>query len=362
METIIIGGGVIGMLTARELAMSGCKVTLFDRQATGRESSWAGGGIISPLYPWRYADSVTALASWGQAHYRSICDELHNHTGIDPEWTQNGLLMIAPEEQDDAKAWAQRHNIRLDIIDTDELSACEPALEHTDTSAIWMPEVAQVRNPRIVKSLLRDIELRGVEIHEHEAVTEISVSHEKITGVQTNKGHYPAEKVIVCAGAWSAKLLAGLCQPPEITPVRGQMILFKTEPGTISRITLEGDRYIIPRRDGRVLFGSTLEQTEFVKETTTAAKEELYEIATTRFPVLKDFPVEHHWAGLRPSSPAGIPYIGSVPEVDGLYVNTGHFRNGVVLGPASCRLVTNLILDNDPIIPPEPYKLDASRA
>jgi len=361
MDTIIIGGGIIGMLTARELAMAGCKVRVFDRQATGRESSWAGGGIVSPLYPWRYADSVTALASWSQRHYEALSQALADATGIDPEWTRNGLLMIAPAEQQAALNWADRHAIRIEILPPDELAQCEPALAHPRTTAIWLPEVAQVRNPRVAKSLRKDIEQRGVEIHENEAVLEIITSGAKVTGVRTAQGRYCAEKIAVCAGAWSAKVLAGLCPPPEITPVRGQMILFKSQPGMIRRITLEEDRYIIPRRDGRVLFGSTLEHTDFIKETTDAARQALHEIATTRFPDLKDCPVEHHWAGLRPGSPRGIPYIGPVPEQEGLYVNAGHFRNGVVLGPASCRLLANLILGDTPIISPKPYTLGADR-
>jgi glycine oxidase len=170
-----------------------------------------------------------------------------------------------------------------------------------------------------------------------------------------------ADSVIVCAGAWSGQLLGGLPAPPDIRPVRGQMLLFAAAPGTISRMVLEGTRYVIPRRDGRTLFGSTIEDVGFEKRTTDDAREELHEIATRRFPILKQFPVEAHWAGLRPSSPAGVPYIARHPEIEGLFVNAGHFRNGIVLGPASARLVADLVLGRAPTLDPAPYAWTAAR-
>ena len=126
-------------------------------------------------------------------------------------------------------------------------------------------------------------------------------------------------------------------------------------------MVLEANRYVIPRRDGRTLFGSTIEEVGFVKRTTEAAREELYEIATRRFPVLADYPVERHWAGLRPSSPAGVPYIGPHPQVGGLFVNAGQFRNGIVLGPASARLAADLVLGRAPIVDPAAYAWTAAR-
>jgi len=128
------------------------------------------------------------------------------------------------------------------------------------------------------------------------------------------------------------------------------------------RMVLEDSRYIIPRLDGRVLFGSTLEHTGFDKSITEDARHELHALATHRFPVLADCKLERHWAGLRPGSPEGIPYIGRHPELHNLYVNAGHFRNGIVLGPASARLLADLVLQRTPILSPAPYALDAARA
>jgi len=139
------------------------------------------------------------------------------------------------------------------------------------------------------------------------------------------------------------------------------MILFRATPGTVRTIHLAADRYAIPRRDGRVLFGSTVEETGFDKQTSEAARDELWQIASARFPALRAAEVEQQWAGLRPSSPSGIPYVGPHPHFGNLFVNAGHFRNGIVLGPASARLLADLVLERAPIVDPQPYGLEAAR-
>jgi glycine oxidase len=224
-----------------------------------------------------------------------------------------------------------------------------------------MPNVAQVRNPRMVRALRLRLDQLGAEIRTDDNVEQLVQDAGSCTGVRSSSGIHRADSVIVCAGAWSGGLLAELPSAPAIRPVRGQMLLFGANPGTITRMVLQGSRYVIPRRDGRTLFGSTIEDVGFEKQTTDAAREELYTIATERFPILKRFPVEAHWAGLRPSSPAGVPYIGRHPGVDRLFVNAGHFRNGIVLGPASARLVTDLVLDRTPILDPAAYGWTAAR-
>lgn len=360
-HSIIIGGGVVGLLTALELARAGCRVTLFERGETGRESSWAGGGIVSPLFPWRYLDSVTRLANWSQAAYPGLAPEIAAATGIDPEYTGSGLILVAPDEVGTACAWAERHGRALHTIDAAAFRRLEPAAATPVDGALWMPTVGQVRNPRLVKALRAWVEQFGVTLRVGTPVRRLLQDHGRCRGVHSDAGDLRADAVVVCAGAWSQGLLADLPSPPAIEPVRGQMLLFRAPPGSITRMVLEQNRYVIPRRDGRTLFGSTIEHTGFDKRTTDAARDELYAIATARFPVLRDCPVEAHWAGLRPSSPAGVPYIGPHPTIDGLFVNAGHYRNGIVLGPASARLVADLVLGREPIVDPAAYAWTAAR-
>ncbi len=359
-DILVIGGGIIGLLTARELVQAGAEVTLVEMGDTGREASWAGGGILSPLYPWRYAESVTALAAWSQQKYPGLCLELHDATGIDPELTRNGMLILDTEERDQAQAWAGTRGLHLELPDAEAIRTIEPELGLHPHQAIWLPDLGQVRNPRLTKALKRSLEQRA-RLREQEEVIDLLTKDGRVTGARTRKGILAADKVIVCTGAWTARLLEQLGPQPEILPIRGQMILFYGKPGQIQRIVLYRDRYVIPRRDGRVLFGSTVETAGFDKATSAEVKEQLYRAAIELFPLLKRTPIEDHWAGLRPGSPSGIPYIGAYPGVEGLFFNAGHFRNGLVTGPASARLAADLVLGRPPVVPPAPYALDARR-
>jgi len=359
-DILVIGGGIIGLLTARELVQGGAAVTLVEMGRTGRESSWAGGGIVSPLYPWRYPEAVTALARWSQQVYPDLCAELHEASGIDPEFTPNGLLILDTEERAQALAWAARQGDEVQVIDGPAVRALEPELGLRPSQALRFPAVANVRNPRLVKAARRALD-GCLLLREQEEVLDILVAHGHIQGVRTTQGVIHADQVIVCAGAWTGRLLSQFCRPPAIAPVRGQMILFQARPGQVRHTTLYRDRYVIPRRDGRVLVGSTLEHTGFVKATTAEGRDALHRSAVELFPLLEQAPMETHWSGLRPGAPSGIPYIGAYPGTTGLYVNAGHYRNGVVTAPASARLAADLLLGRAPIIDPAPYALEASR-
>ena len=358
-DILIIGGGIIGMLTARELALAGMDVSIIEQGEAGHESSWAGGGIISPLYPWRYPDAVSALAKWGQAFYPELIEEINTETGLDAELLQSGLLVL-DDEKDAALVWAEKWQSNLQVIDNKEIISVEPELSPALVmhNAIWMPEVRQVRNPRLVKSVKNYLLKQGVKFIEKTQVTGFLTNDSKVRGVKTSSTDIESDKVLLAGGAWSAKLLQSLDINIEVEPVKGQMILFNTEPGKIKRITLSQDRYVIPRKDGRVLVGSTLEHTGFEKTVTTSAREELMAEAFRIIPALENAKVEHHWAGLRPGSNNGIPYICDIKKLDGLYLNTGHFRNGVVLGPASARLAADLILERQTILDAAMYDLD----
>lgn len=358
-NVVIIGAGVIGMMLARELSQSDVKVTLIDRKGCAQESSWAGGGIVSPLYPWRYPEPVTQLATWSQSSYVHLAADLLEETGIDPELRQKGMLMVAVDDQADALAWAEKYHRPLRLVDSDFLYAKEPELTPGLEEGLWMPEVSSIRNPRLGQSLRRSMELNpNIDLQEHNEVTELIIDKDKVVGVTTSGGKFFADKVVVASGAWTGELLKAVGTELPVEPVHGQMMLFKAVPGLVDRVVLKGGRYVIPRNDGRVLVGSTLERIGFEKRTTEEAAKSLYETAVDIIPKLKEYSVEHHWSGLRPGSPEGIPYIGSVPGVDNLYVNAGQYRNGLVLAPASTRLLADMILQRKPIIPPQPYKVD----
>ena len=165
--------------------------------------------------------------------------------------------------------------------------------------------------------------------------------------------------MIVAGGAWTSKIIQAFARPPAVKPVKGQMILFKGEPGVLKTIVLSQGRYLIPRRDGRIVVGSTLENTDYDKSITASAQTNLAAAAIELMPALAAVPIEHHWAGLRPGSEQGVPYICEHPEIHGLYINSGHYRNGVILGAGSAQLMADLICETAPAIDPTFYGFDA---
>lgn len=344
----VLGGGIVGLLSARELCAAGESVVILDRQTVGQESSWAGGGILSPLHPWRYPESVTTQAMWSQDYYPALASELAEKTGIDVEWTPSGMLYVESEEVTQAVSWAKAHGATLSDVDAATACQISPKIRPEVGHGIWMPDVAQIRNPRLLSAISADLHQSGVKFRENVEILGFIVQRNRLVAIRTNRGEIETHRCLVAAGAWSGDLMAptGIALP--ITPVKGQMLLLSAQALHINTMILKDNRYIIPRRDGRVLVGSTLEPTGFEKSTTETARTELMQAAVNIIPALADCVIERHWAGLRPGTPSGVPYIGEHPKAEGLFVCSGHFRNGIVLAPASARLVVDIMLGRTP--------------
>ncbi|WP_252272653.1 glycine oxidase ThiO [Pseudomonas subflava] len=355
-DIVVVGAGALGLLSALSLAQDGCSVLLLEAAQVGREASWAGGGIISPLYPWRYGLAVTALAHWSQDFYPRFGEALFAKSGINPEVYVTGLYWLDLEDQAKALAWAVRHQQELYLVEKEKVCRHVPALDTSFKQAVCMSNVANIRNPHFVKALRAVLDrMPNVEIREQSPVSGFLRSGEKVCGVIGAWGVAKARRTVVAAGAWSGSLLKTLCLELPVEPVKGQMILYKCAEDFLPAMVLAKGRYAIPRKDGHILVGSTLEHVGFDKTPTEEALASLKASAEELLPALAEAEVIGHWAGLRPGSPDGIPFIGEVPQYPGLWLNCGHYRNGLVLAPASCELLKNLMLGETPIVDPTPY-------
>lgn len=356
-DAVVVGGGIIGLTSAWALHRAGLRVQLLERGSTGREASWAGGGILSPLNPWRFPAPVNRLARLSQALFPDFVRELVELTGIDPEWLPSGLLAWPDEDVDTCRTWAEAMGVPLELWRAADVAVREPALRWPGAHAIRLPKVAQIRNPRLLKALRQALEREGVVIHEQEPATAILVEDGRVQGVRTSAADYHTSTIVAAAGAWTAPLLAPHGTAPPVRPVRGQMLLFRAEPDQLGHIALFGDHYLIPRRDGHILAGSTVEEAGFDSATTPEARRWLAEHACARMPALRDAPVAAHWSGLRPGNPRETPFIGAHPEIAGLYVSSGHYRNGLVLAPGSAQLLRQIITGEPPSLDPADYAL-----
>lgn len=349
---IVIGAGLAGLMTARELSAAGLQVTVLEQGRGDRSASWAAGGILSPLLPWREPAELQPLAGWSQAVYANLIATLHRQTGIDAGYVASGMLILGNAD-DVAEPWAEQHGRVLKTVDRNEIDRLQPGLAPRHVAGLWLPDIAQVRNPRLLAALRTSLEREDVAIRTGARVQALRVQGQVCSGVELEQETLAADAVVICAGAWSNRLLP---QPViAVRPVRGQMLAWQGPPETLRRIVLHGGYYLIPRQDGLILGGSTLEEAGFDQHVTRAAAEQISAAARNLLPEIGGWPCLHHWAGLRPATPDGLPYIGAHPGMTGLYVNTGHFRNGVLLAPAAARLIADLMLERPPIASPAAF-------
>ena len=327
-SVLIIGGGAVGCLSALVLAERGWQVTIVDRGPLGGEASWAGGGILFPLLPWDYSEPVNQLALAGAARYPQLCNELRATTGIDPEYQACGMRVLPPFNERAALDWCQTHGLEAEL----------------QQGELWLPQVAQVRNPRLMQALRARLQMLGVALYEHTELLPLQAKSGHVTGWRSRDGrNFAADVYVLTAGAWSRPLLGAHVLPVELKPMRGQMLLYRLPSGALESILFQDDFYLIPRLDGHILAGSTVEDVGFDKSTTDDAARGLAAKAQALLPQLADAPLLRHWSGLRPGSPENQPVIARHPVIDNLYLNTGHFRYGVTMAPQSAYRVAELL-------------------
>lgn len=346
-DAIIIGGGIIGMLTAHQLQKQGLNVAIFDKGKLGGEATWAAGGILSPLNPWQINTNAQILIDEGKRKFAALAEELTQETGINPEHLRSGMLVldISEDEYQTAHQWAKNNDEPIEKISQKTLFQYEPNLVKTFHRALSFPNIAQVRPPKLISALHLSLLQRSISVFENTAVKELILDSNTVVGILTQNKKVYAETVIMCSGAWT-KYISTLNQNIEIEPVRGQMLLFKPDKKLLSHILLREKTYLIPRQDGHILCGSTLEHVGFENDVTEQAKDELQTFACQLVPELMNYEVKQQWSALRPGTKRDAPYICKHPAINGLFLNSGHYRYGIVMSIASARLTADLVTNS----------------
>ncbi len=326
------------MSTARELAVRGANVALIDKGKSGQEASWAAGGILSSMRPWSENSASAELSEHGKTCYPAYVRALSVATGIDPEYVRSGLVIIDAAHIDAITSWAQHKCIKI------RMDFKYPGLALVlPEQAILLPEIAQIRPPRLLQALRKNLRQLSVSTFENTPITDLAIKQGRFDHVTFCNGKLAADAVIITAGAWSTLILKNIIGHIEIKPIHGQMICLKPDKHILKSIILDGDHYLIPRRDGHVLVGSTMEAIGFNKQTTMHAREKLLAWAISVWPALKTATLVKHWAGLRPLSNTEKPFIGVVPNFKNIYLNAGHFRKGILQAPASATLLADML-------------------
>ena len=348
---IVVGGGVIGLSIARELAHRGVSdIVLFDKGELGKEASWAAGGILAPQVEADRADDFFKLATASRDLYPAFAQALHDETGIDVELDQTGTLYVAFNEVEELElrqrlVWQQRTGLRVQWLTSEDLRRVEPNISSAARCALRFPDDWQIENRRLVEALIAANERLGVRLIPKCEVKLLRVEHDRVLGVAAENGMISARVVIVCAGAWTSSLAIRDSVSIQVEPVRGQMLCFKPNQQLARHVIYSRRGYLVPRRDGRLLAGSTSETVGFDKRVTDEGVKAIRLTASEIAPGIASLPFDDSWAGFRPRASDDRPIIGPDDEIEGLFYASGHYRNGILLAPITAKLLANKMID-----------------
>ena len=368
-ECCIIGGGIVGLSIARELAGRGHRVRVLAREPRERAASWAAVGIFPPAPVYAGMKPGEALTAWSDRLHDEWSRELLSETGIDNGLRRCGGLHVATDAtgltrlDEQAADWTRR-NARCDRLDAASLAAAEPALAQAVAAGrvlggLLLADEQQFRSPRHLKALELSCLGRAVRIDRGADATAIEVAGGRVRGVTARIGgsseRVEADAYIVAAGAWSGPLAGPLGLALDTRPIRGQIVLLRPAGRPLTRVVNRGLDYLVPRDDGQLLVGSTLEDVGFEPTPTDEAIDRLRSVAIDLLGPAADVPPERAWAGLRPGTPDGLPFIGPVPAAENAFVAAGHFRAGLHQSTGTAVMIADLIDGRAPAVDPAAF-------
>ena len=373
-DVAVIGGGVIGLTIARALAHRGAgDVCLIERNAVGYEASFAAGGMLAPQAEANSQDDFFHLACRSRDLYPNFAAALLDETGIDIELDTTGTLYVALTYHDLVEIekrydWQNAAGLAVEKLTPSQARELEPCINADVLGALRFPLDVQVENRRLLAALTNSVSNLGVSILTGASVESVKIERDRVTGVITSRGVISCPSVVIAAGTWSSLIkLSPASEKPAlvIEPVRGQMISFDARPQVTRHVIYSPRGYIVPRQDGRLLAGSTSERAGFAKQVTAGGISTILKNALEISPSVASLPIIDTWAGLRPRSPDSLPVLGPCDEIGGLFYATGHYRNGILLAPATGELITEAVVAGvtSPLLGPfSPGRFDLVRA
>ncbi len=351
-RTIVIGGGAIGLSIAWELARRGETVTLCERdKQVGKATSWSASGTLPPAKLTTAVDPIDRLRGLSHELFPSWVDELMSVSGIDPGFRHCGAWYLAQTAGERASMvgmadyWSSL-GIECESVTAGQLADREPAIQFDSGRAVdawWVPDECQIRCPDYLRALHQACLVSGVQVIENAEVDDLRWNAQS-TSVRLRDSWIEADRVVVCCGAWTGRIAPSLRLESSIVPVRGQILLLKTEKPLLRGIVNVGHRYVLCRDDGHTLVGSCEEEVGFDTGTTSEMLTSLHRFAIDLIPRFDGAPIAGSWSGLRPLTFDGFPMIGRVPETTNVFVASGHFRSGIHLSPATAVTLADLMM------------------
>lgn len=349
-DVLIIGAGVIGLAIARALNKRGVKsISVIERGVVGGEASHAAAGMLAPQCEADHADDFFRLCRGSSRFYPLLSWQLRAETGIDIELDRSGTLFAAFTDEDVAEIrqrfeWQKSSGLAVEHLPAGEVLKMEPNLSRQVREALYFPHDTQVENRKLVAALKKYAEIQGITVRQYTEIKSLIVDSDRVTGAASASEKFHARTTVLAAGAWTPFIKLGeTAFPVDVRPVRGQMICFDPDERLFRKVIYTPRGYVVPRADGRVLCGATVENKGFDKLITTEGIEKLRHDAAEISPAFSSLGVSDSWAGLRPASPDGLPVLGELPDIKGLVIATGHYRNGILLAPITAEIVADHI-------------------
>ncbi|MEX2572261.1 MAG: glycine oxidase ThiO [Gemmatimonadota bacterium] len=350
-DVAIIGAGLIGCAVARKVARGGGSVVVIDRDTPARQASWAAAGMLAPQAESNGPGDFLSLLLRARAGFPAVAQELERETGVGVGYRNEGAMLIALNEADEAElerrfGWQRAAGLEAERLTGGQARKLESALSTETRAALLFRGDHQVDNRLLGRALWFSAVAAGAEFRIGEAVKRVHDADEVAVEL-AHGGRIEAETLVIAAGCWSGQI-PGLPRVLPVEPVHGQLLSIETGPPLLRHVMGSLRGYLVPRADGRLIVGTTVDHMGFRTAVTPAGLQRLTSIAIEIAPAVADQPVAAHWSGLRPGTPDGLPILGRDPDSPRIIYATGHFRNGILLGPLTGEIIGSLALGGAP--------------